>query len=55
MEGYKINSNDLESEDVVNLLLSSMGVHSEKNTEMAQQLKNSIIKLENTVSKCRYH
>ncbi|MBU3127578.1 helix-turn-helix transcriptional regulator [Clostridium tagluense] len=51
MEGYKINSNNLASEDVVNLLLSSMGVHSEKNTEMAQQLKNSIIKLENTVSK----
>ncbi|MGV8981599.1 helix-turn-helix transcriptional regulator [Clostridium sp.] len=51
MEDYKINSNVLESGDVVNLLLSSMGVHSEKNTEMAHQLKNSIIKLENTVSK----
>lgn len=51
MENYKISSNDLESGDVVNLLLSSMGIHSEKNTEMAHQLKNAVIKLENSVSK----
>lgn len=50
MEGYKINSNVLESGDVVNLLLSSMGIHSEKNTEMSQQLKIAVIKLENSVS-----
>lgn len=51
MENYKINSNTLESGDVVNLLLSSMGVTSEKNTETSQQLQNAIIKLENSVSK----
>lgn len=51
MEDYKLDSNVLESGDVVNLLLSSMGIHSEKNTEMAQQLKNAVIKLENTVSR----
>lgn len=51
MEDYKVNSNALESGDVLNLLLSSMGIYSEKNTEMAQQLKNAVIKLENSVSK----
>jgi predicted DNA-binding transcriptional regulator YafY len=51
MENYKVDSNVLESNDVVNLLLSSMGIHAEKNTEMAQQLKNAAIKLENSVSK----
>jgi predicted DNA-binding transcriptional regulator YafY len=51
MEGYKINSNVLGSGDVVNLLLSSMGIKSEKNTEMSMQLKNAVIKLENSVSK----
>jgi predicted DNA-binding transcriptional regulator YafY len=50
MEDYKIHPNVLESGDVVNLLLSSMGIHSEKNTEMAQQLKNAVIKLENSIS-----
>ena len=51
MEDYKVKSNVLKSGDVVNLLLSSMGIQSEKNTEMAQELKNAIIKLENSVSK----
>lgn len=51
MENYKINSGALESCDVVSLLLSSMGVTPEKNTEMSQQLKNALIKLENSVSK----
>ncbi len=51
MENYKINSNTLESGDVVNLLLSSMGIRPEKNTETSQQLQNAIIKLENSVSK----
>ncbi|AOT71443.1 helix-turn-helix transcriptional regulator [Geosporobacter ferrireducens] len=51
MEDYKINSNVLESGDAVHLLLSSMGIRPEKNTEMAQQLKNAIIKLENSISK----
>jgi predicted DNA-binding transcriptional regulator YafY len=51
MENYKVNSSVLESGDVVNLLLSSMGIHSEKNTEMSQQLKNAVIKLESSVSK----
>jgi predicted DNA-binding transcriptional regulator YafY len=51
MENYKINSNVLESGDVVNLLLSSMGIRPEKNTETADQLRNAVIKLENSVSK----
>ena len=50
VENYKVSSSSLESGDVVNLLLSSMGIHSEKNTEMSQQLKNAVIKLENSVS-----
>lgn len=50
MENYKINSNALESSDVVNLLLSSMGIRPENNTQTAQQLKNAVIKLENSVS-----
>lgn len=49
-EDYKIKSNVLESGDVVHLLLSSMGIRPEKNTEMAQQLNNAVIKLENSVS-----
>lgn len=50
MKDYKINSNALESGDAVNLLLSSMGIRPEKNTETAQKLKNALIKLENSVS-----
>lgn len=50
MENYKVNSNVLQGGDVVTLLLSSMGIRAEKNTEMAQQLKNAVIKLENSVS-----
>ncbi|MDF2545139.1 MAG: DNA-binding protein [Anaerosolibacter sp.] len=50
MEGYKINANVLESSDAVHLLLSSMGIRPEENTEMAQKLKNAVIKLENSVS-----
>lgn len=50
MEGYKINSKDLETGDVFNILLSSMGIVTEKNTETSQQLKNSILKLENSLS-----
>jgi len=51
MEGYKINSYVLEGGDVVNLLLSTMGIRPEKNTEMAQQLNTAVIKLENSISK----
>lgn len=51
MEDYKINANVLESGDAVHLLLSSMGIRPEENTAMAQQLKNAVIKLENSISK----
>lgn len=51
MEGYKVSSNTLESGDVFNLLLSSMGIRPERNTDTEQQLKNAVIKLENSVSK----
>ncbi len=50
MEGYKLSSNVLESQDVVNLFLSSMGIRPEKDTQAAYQLKNALIKLENSVS-----
>lgn len=50
MDNCKIGSNTLESKDVINLLISSMGIKPEKNTETAQQLKNAVIKLENSVS-----
>lgn len=49
MEDYRINSNVLESNDIVNLLFSSMGIEAEKNTETAQKLKNAVIKLENSL------
>jgi predicted DNA-binding transcriptional regulator YafY len=51
MESYKINSNTLGSGDVVNLLLSSMGIRPENNTEASYELNNAFIKLETTVSK----
>lgn len=51
MEGYKINSNSLGSGDVVNLLLSSMGIRPENNTEASEELSNAFIKLESSVSK----
>jgi len=50
MENYKINSNVLQGGDVLTLLLSAMGITPAKNTEMAQQLKNAVIKLENSIS-----
>lgn len=50
MEGYKINSSILAGGDVINLSLSSMGIRAEKDTEMAQQLKNAVIMLENSLS-----
>lgn len=50
VDGYKVNSGSFGSGDAVNILLSSMGIRAEKNTETAQQFKNAIIKLENSVS-----
>lgn len=50
MESYKITPKTLESSDAITLLLSSMGVMPEKNTETEKQLKNALIKLENSVS-----
>lgn len=50
MEGYKTNTNSLESGDIFNLLLSNMGLKPEGNSDSAQQLKNALIKLENSIS-----
>jgi len=50
VENYKVNSNILDRQDIMNILLSSMGIRPERNTEMEQQIKNTIIKLENSVS-----
>jgi predicted DNA-binding transcriptional regulator YafY len=49
MEGYKLNSDSLHHRDIVNILISSMGIKVEKNTETYQEFKNAIIKLENSV------
>jgi len=49
MEGYKINSDTLCSNDVLNLLLSTMGIGAQKNTDTSQELINVAIKLENSV------
>ena len=50
MENYKVNSNNWAGGDIVSLLLSSMGIRPEKNTEMSQQLSNAVIRLENSLS-----
>ncbi|WP_055669170.1 helix-turn-helix transcriptional regulator [Desnuesiella massiliensis] len=49
MEGYKFHTDFLYKKDIVNILLSTMGINVDKNTEAAQELKNTIIKLENSV------
>ena len=49
MEGYKINPETLCSSDVVNLLLSTMGIGAQKNTYASQELINVALKLENSV------
>lgn len=49
MEGYKVHTDSLHKRDIVNILLSTMGINVDKNTEAAQELKNTIIKLENSV------
>lgn len=51
MEGYKLNMNRMHCDDVINLLLSGMGVRPEDYTENALSLKNAILKLENSVPK----
>lgn len=49
MEGYKLNTDSLHHRDIVNILISSLGVKADKDTETYQELKNAIIKLENSV------
>ena len=51
MEGYKLNMNRIHCDDVINLLLSGMGIRPEEYTENALSLKNAILKLENSVPK----
>lgn len=49
MEGYKLHTDSLHKRDILNILLSTMGINVDKSTETAQELKNAIIKLENSV------
>lgn len=49
MEGYKLNTDSLHHRDIVNILISSMGIKPERNTETFQEFNNAIIKLENSV------
>ncbi|WP_139904785.1 hypothetical protein [Clostridium thermarum] len=50
MENYRVNSKLLASDGIVTLLLSSMELRPEKNSEMDQTLKNAFIMLENSLS-----
>ena len=49
MEGYKLNTDSLHQRDIVNILISGMGIKPEKNTETYKEFNNAIIKLENSV------
>jgi len=51
MEGYKLSMNRMHCDDVINLLLSGMGIRPEEYTENALSLKNAILKLESSVPK----
>lgn len=49
IEGYKFPAEDLYEGEIINLILSSMGVNIDKNTDMGQELRNATIKLENAL------
>lgn len=50
MENYKIKSNIMLKGDMVNLLLSTIGVRPEKNSDSELELQNLMLKLENGLS-----
>lgn len=49
MEGYTVNMRQMNGEEVVQLYLTGMGIHSEAHSESRQQLKNALLKLEKTL------
>jgi predicted DNA-binding transcriptional regulator YafY len=49
MDGYKINTNSLYCNDIINIFLSGMGVRPQEYTESAIALKNALLKLEKSV------
>ena len=49
MDGYKLKTDSLHQRDIVNILISGMGIKPEKNTETYKEFNNAIIKLENSV------
>ncbi len=49
MDGYKINMNNLNSDDIVNLYLTGVGIPQDYQTQTNYKLKNILIKLRNNL------
>lgn len=50
MDDYDLSLNTMKGSDALYLMLSGMGVHPQKNTQMYQSVQNAFLKLESTVS-----
>lgn len=50
MDDYNFSLNSIQDNDALHLMLSGMGVHPQKNTQMYTSVQNAFLKLENTVS-----
>ncbi|OAB41639.1 helix-turn-helix transcriptional regulator [Paenibacillus glacialis] len=49
MEGYAVNPKQLHIDDVINLYLTGIGIYSDGKTESGLKLKNTLLKLEQTL------
>ncbi|WP_438348175.1 helix-turn-helix transcriptional regulator [Paenibacillus sp. FA6] len=49
MEGYTVDPKQLHIDDVINLYLTGMGIYSDGKTESGLKLKNTLLKLEQTL------
>ncbi|WP_306440379.1 helix-turn-helix transcriptional regulator [Paenibacillus sp. VTT E-133280] len=49
MEGYTVNLNQLHGEDVINLFLTGMGIHTGGHTDSGLKLKATLLKLEKSL------
>lgn len=49
MDGYTVNLNQLHGEDVINLYLTGMGIHTGGHTQSGLKLKSTLLKLEKTL------
>lgn len=50
VDGYKVGINDINKDDVINLYLSSMGIKADKESDISYKVKNSLLKLQKSVS-----